>query len=120
MEWRYIKIASRTTANPKTTSNLTGIITADKHNTLKRKHKLANLSGSSPSAQSLKQQSRTGSFGPPLSNTATASGSGYGGSRGEKEKSKMKGVWVGENHKTAQDEREEMAVMVNVRKCMCG
>ncbi|KAF8420025.1 hypothetical protein EV426DRAFT_251873 [Tirmania nivea] len=110
---------------PKTSSDLARITTADKHNTLKRKHKSSNLSDSfialslpSLSAQSSKQQS-TDSLDTPLSNTTTATRSGYGGSRDGKEKLKKEGVWISEDHKAAQDEWEEMAVMVNVQKCMC-
>lgn len=111
---------------PKTSSDLTRIAAADKNNTLKRKHKSSNLSDSfialspsSLSAQSSKQQSSTDSLGAPLSNTTTATRSGYGGSRDGKERSKREEVWISEDHKAAQDEWEEMAVMVNVQKCMC-
>ena len=111
---------------PKTSRDLARITTADKHNTLKRKHKSSNLSDSfialslsSLSAQSSKQQSSTDSLGMPLSNTTTATRSGYGGSRDGKEKFKREEVWISEDHKAAQDEWEEMAVMVNVQKCMC-
>ena len=110
----------------KTSSDLARITTADKYNTLKRKHKSSNLSDSfialslsSLSAQSSKQQgSSTDSLGMPLSSTAMAT-SGHGGSRDGKERLKRERVWISEDHKAAQDEWEEMAVMVNVQKCMC-
>ncbi|RPB25894.1 hypothetical protein L211DRAFT_62980 [Terfezia boudieri ATCC MYA-4762] len=111
---------------PKISSDLARNTTADKHNTLKRKHKSRNLSDSflalslsSLSAQRSKQQSSTHSLGMPLPNTTAAMRSGYDGNRDGKGKYKREGVWISDDHKVAQDEWEEMAHMVNVQKCMC-
>ncbi|KAF8441967.1 hypothetical protein BGX38DRAFT_1272416 [Terfezia claveryi] len=111
---------------PKISSDLARITTADKHNTLKRKYKSSNLSDSFLalsfsllSARRSKQHSDTDSLRMQLSNTTAATKNKYDGSRDGKGKYKREGVWISDDHKVAQDEWEEIALMVNVQKCMC-
>lgn len=95
------------------------------YNTLKRKQKSAHLSHSfhnlSLSLLSTlgpnNQQGSTDSFGTTLSNTTTRSV--YGELRDGREGKFRKGRWISDAHKSAQDEWEEFAMMVNVQKCMC-
>lgn len=95
-----------------------------KYNTLKRiqrsahlSHSFHSLSLSSVSTLIPNQHGSTDSFGTALSSTTTRSG--YGGSRDGREGKLRKERWISDAHKSAQDEWEEFAMMVNVQKCMC-
>jgi len=100
----------------------------DKYNIIKRKHRSAHLSDSfhgillssplsPPLTPSSNQQESTDSFGIQLSSSTTATTrSGYSGSKDGRLRKEKK---VSGDHKAAQDEWEEFAVMVNVQKCMC-